>query len=91
MATRKKPCIQNTPAQRGLPPAYYQAYALLQTLRALQSHEDELCTLLTEMRRNGRVGVRTRRDLTELLHVLPAMSLHAEIEALFSTLEEEAA
>jgi hypothetical protein len=91
MAMRKKPCTEATPAPRGLPPAYYQAYALLQTLRALESHEDELCALLAEIHRNRKLGVRARRQLTELLHTLPAMSLHAEIEALFSTLEEQAA
>jgi hypothetical protein len=91
MATRKKPCTEATSIQRGLPPAYYQAYALLQTLRALASHEDELCALLADIHRSGRLGARARRELTELLHTLPAMSLHAEIEALFSALEEQAA
>ena len=38
MATRKKPCTEATvTARRGLPPAYYQLHALLETLRALRT------------------------------------------------------
>lgn len=91
MTTRKKPCNEATAtAREGLPPVYYRVYALLQTIRALASHEDELCSLLAEIQRTGRIGPRSQRALSELLHSLPAMSLHAEIEQAFSALDAAA-
>ena len=92
MATRKKPCTEATAtAQRGLPSSYYQLHALLQTIHALQCHEDDLCTLLAEIQRSRKVGAGVRRELLKVLHSMPAMSLHAELDACFAALEEAAA
>ena len=92
MAIRKKPCTEaTTPGGRGLPAAYYQVHALLQTLRALQCHEEDLCALLAEIQRSGKVGAGVRRELVKVLHSVPAMSLHAELDACFAALEEAAA
>jgi hypothetical protein len=92
MKTRKKPCTEAiATAQRGLPPAYYQLHALLQTVRALQCCEDDLCTLLGEIQRSGKVGVGLRRELVKMLHSMPVMSLHAELDASLDALEEAAA
>lgn len=92
MATPKKPCKQATATRRpGLPSAYYQLHALLETLRTIQCHEDELCTLLTEIQRTGKVGAGVRRELLKTLRSMPAMSLHAELDACFQALEEAAA
>jgi hypothetical protein len=92
MATRKKPCVEATATARpGLPPVYYRLHALLESIRSLQSHEDELCTTLAEIQRSGRTGVRLQREIEVLLHGLPAMRLHAEMDACFAALEEAAA
>ena len=92
MATRKKPCTEAiATAQRGLPPAYYELHALLETIRALQCYEDDLCTLVGEIRRSGKMGAGVRRELLKTLHSMPAMSLHAELNACFAALEEAAA
>ena len=92
MPARNKPCTESTATARGgLPPVYYPLYALLHTIRSLASHEDELCTLLAEIQRTGRLGPRSQRALSDLLHSVPAMSLHAEMEQAFSALDEGAA
>ena len=92
MARRKKPCSEATATvRRGLPAAYYQLHALLQTVRALQCCEDDLCTLLAEIQRSGKVGAGVRRDMLKTLHSMPVMNLHAELDACLDALEEAAA
>jgi len=92
MATRKKPCNEEAATvQRGLPPAYYHLHALLHTIRSLQCHEDDLCTLITEIQRSGRIGPRLHREITELLNNLPVASLEAELHGAFSAIDKAAA
>ena len=92
MATRKKPCSEaSDTAQPGLPTAYYQVHALLETVRAMQCCEDDLCTLVAEIRRSGKLGAGVRRELLKVLHSIPVMNLHAEMDACFAALEEAAA
>lgn len=92
MATRKKPCTEATVSpQRGLPAAYYQLHALLETVRAMQCYEDDLCTLLAEIQRSGKVGAGVRRDLLKVLHGMPVMRLQAEMDSCLDALEEAAA
>lgn len=92
MTTRKKPCSETTAtAQPGLPAAYYQVHALLETVRALACCEDDLCMLLAEIQRSGRVGAGVRRELLKTLHSMPVMNLHAELDACLDALEEAAA
>jgi hypothetical protein len=77
--------------QPGLPTAYYQVHALLETVRAMQCCEDDLCTLLADIRRSGKVGAGVRRELLKVLHSMPVMNLHAEMDACFAALEAAAA
>lgn len=92
MATRKKPCTESiSSAQRGFPPAYYQVHALLETVRAIQCYEDDLCTLLAEIQRSGKVGAGVRRDLLKLLHSMPMMSFHAELDSCLDVIEKATA
>jgi hypothetical protein len=92
MTTRKKPCSEaSATAQPGLPRAYYQIHALLETVRALACCEDELCTLLAQIQRSGKVGAGVRRELLNVLHRMPVMNLHAEMDACFDALEDAAA
>lgn len=88
MATRTKPCQDTTPtAQPGMPPVYHHLYALLHTLRALECQQDHICTLLAEIQRTGKTSAALRRELTDLLHNLPAASLDSELRAVWSALE----
>jgi hypothetical protein len=92
MAKSKKPCAEATAApRRGLPPAYYNLHALLETVRSMQCYEDDLCTLMAEIQRSGRVGAGVRRELINTLQSIPAMRLQAEMDACFEALEEAAA
>jgi len=92
MANRKKPCTKATATARpGLPAAYYQLHALLQTVRALQCSEDDLCTLLAQIQRSGKLGAGVRRELLKTLDGMPVMSLQAEMDACLDALEEAAA
>ncbi len=88
MPTRTKPCQDKTPAARpGMPPVYNHLYALLHTLRALECHQDHLCTLLAELQRTGKADAALRKELTDLLQKLPVASLDHELLALWSALE----
>lgn len=88
MATRTKPCQDTTQSARfGMPPIYNHLYALLHTMRALERHQDHVCTLLTEIQRTGKPSAALRRELTELLHDLPAASLDSEVRAVWSALD----
>ena len=92
MATRNKPCTEATAnVKSGLPAAYYQLHALLQTVRELQCCEDDLCALLAQIQRSGKVGAGVRRELLKTLHSMPVMGLHAELDACLEALEEAAA
>jgi hypothetical protein len=92
MAKPKKPCAEATATpRRGVPPVYYNLHALLETIRAMQCYEDDLCTLLAEIQRSGKVGAGMRRELISTLQSIPAMRLEAEMGACFDALEEAAA
>lgn len=92
MATGKKPCREvSATAKPGLPAAYYQLHALLETVRAMQCYEDDLCTLLAEIQRSGKVGAGVRRDLLKVLQSMPVMRLQAEMDSCLDALEEAAA
>ena len=88
MATRTKPCQETTQTPKpGMPPVYNHLHAVLHTLRALECHQDHICTLLAEIQRTGKASAALRRELTELLHNLPSASLDSELRAVWSALE----
>jgi hypothetical protein len=66
-------------------------HALLETVRAMQCYEDDLCSLMTQIQRSGKVTAGVRRELMNVLHSIPAMRLQAEMDACFDALEEAAA
>ena len=70
-----------------MPPVYNHLYALLHTLRALECHQDHICTLLAELQRTGEANAALRKELTDLLQELPVASLDHELLALWSALE----
>ena len=53
-------------------PLTHQLDALLHTMRTIAQHEDELCTLVHDMRSRGRVSKVLLRELQTLLAALPA-------------------
>lgn len=57
---------------RELPEAYYRVHALWVTTRALAEHEDELCTLMHEIKRGGDLNEELRGELETLLEEMPA-------------------
>lgn len=89
MAKRAKPCQSATPAP-DQPAAFYQLHALLGTVRQLARHEDDLCALLADIERRGRLTASTERELSTLLGDLPVDSLLQELAALWRTLERAA-
>ena len=65
-------------------PLTHRLDALLHTMRCIAQHEDQLCTLLHDARKTGRVTAALRRDLGAILAELPAEEytedLHAVLE-----------
>lgn len=91
MVESKKACEENAVApSRAMPEVYYPLHSLLHTLRELEAHEDQLCTLLTELQRTGRMTARVRNDLSAFLTSFPAASLEQEVRAIFYALHEAA-
>jgi len=95
-AVAKKPAgtVVATRAKRGRaeerhphPPVAYRLHALLHTIHSIEHHEDELCTLLTEIEREGTVGPEVGRELLALLEGLPLRAFVADLEAARRALE----
>ena len=82
MANQKKACEQELPARCQMPEPYYPLVSLLHTLREMQAHEDQICSLLTEIQRSGKLTANLRRDLSAFMASFPAASMKQEIEAL---------
>ncbi|MFC6646619.1 hypothetical protein ACFQBQ_13695 [Granulicella cerasi] len=82
-----KACEETNVAQ-GMTPAYYHLHALLMTIRELAQHEDEICTLLEEMKTSGAISAEAKRDLRVVLEGLPVESLAAEASTLWRVAEE---
>ena len=55
--------------------------ALLHTMRCIAQHEDELCTLLHDARRTGRVNTRLLQELQTILEELPAEEYTNDLNA----------
>ena len=91
MAQSKKACEEDSISpSRAMPEVYYPLHSLLQTLRELEAHENQLCTLLTELQRTGKITARVRSDLSAFLTSFPAASLEQEVRAIFYALDEAA-
>ena len=63
------------------PAVAYRLHALLHTMHSIEHHEDHLCTLLTEIEREGEVSSALGRELTALLVELPSEAFVADLEA----------
>jgi hypothetical protein len=72
----------------GLPPVYYHLHSLLHTLREFERHEQELCGMLGDIQRSGKLTAKLRKELTAVLEELPAASLQAEVDAVWSELDK---
>ncbi len=55
--------------------------SLLHTMRCIAQHEDELCTLLHDARRSGKVSGKLLRELHTLLDELPAEEYTFDLDA----------
>ena len=63
------------------PPVAYRLHALLHTMHSIEHHEDQLCTLLTAIEREGAVSPALRRELAALLEELPGRAFASDLEA----------
>ena len=90
MASKAPSCSDTAPAAKGLPEVYYPLHSLLHTLRSLERHQDQICTLLTAIQRTGTANAGLRRELTALLHELPAAAFDHELQDVWSALEKAA-
>ena len=64
----------------------YRINTLLHTMRAIARHEDQLCTLMTEIRTSGLVNETLDQDLRDLLEQMPAHEYLDDVEAVRETL-----
>ena len=69
------------------PQIFYRLHALLGTIRSIERHEDQLCTLLHEVESTGKVEPAVSRELTELLDGMPSSEYLEEMNAVRSELD----
>ena len=86
---KTKACAELKPAAN-MHPAYYHLHALLQTVRQLGTHEDEICSLLSELQHKNKPSAALRRELDSLLAELPLHRLTAEVERLEQSVHQAA-
>ena len=53
------------------PPVFYRLHALLHTIRAIEGYEDQLCTLLHDIKSTGEVNTTVQQELLDLLEEMP--------------------
>ncbi len=66
----------------------YRINTLLHTMRAIQRHEDALCTLMTEIKNSGAVNQELDQELRDTLEQMPAHEYADDIEAVRQSLEQ---
>ena len=85
MATKKAPApVPQVPDQ--VNELVYRINTLLHTMRAIARHEDQLCTVMTEIRTSGLVNETLDQDLRDLLEQMPAHEYLDDVEAVRETL-----
>ncbi len=50
-------------------------------MQSIEHHEEQVCTLMTEIQRTGVVSVAVRRELRRLLEELPARAYQTDLDA----------
>lgn len=83
-AARKKPAKTSKPQH---PPVFYRVNALLHTIRTIEEHEDQLCTILHEIQNSGTLSKKTGAELRALLEEIPSREYQGDLEALRAALE----
>ena len=63
---------QNIGQTKQHPLIFYKVHALLHTLRTINGYEDQLCTLLEEIKRSGEVSETVHRELEQILEDIPS-------------------
>ncbi len=62
------------------PQVYYRLHALLHTVRVIGQYEDQLCTLLHEMKSTGAVDRKLHRELLGILDEMPSLAYQADLQ-----------
>ncbi len=83
MAKKKSLPAQPTAEER----LVHRMHVLLHTMHSIQSQEDTLCTLMTEIKATGRLSPEAARELHGALDRMPAHGYVADLEALGQELE----
>ena len=72
------------------PSLFYKVHALLHTVRTIGQYEDQLCTLMTDIRNTGAVSTEVSRELLDLLEDMPSADYASELHALRRALDTAA-
>ncbi len=84
-AAKKK--LVSRATKRGIPatePLTHRLDALLHTMRCIAQHEDELCTLLHDARRSGKLSKALLRELQAVLDHLPGEEYSDDLQAVLA-------
>lgn len=84
----------NVPSKKSLGPVattphlavVHRLHALLHTMRAIEGHEEHLCSLLHHIQTTGQLAPAVSRELGTLLHQLPVLAYQADLDALQQSL-----
>ena len=64
----------------------YRLHTLLHTMRAIERHEEKICSILTEVERSGSVTQECDEELRDILEQMPAHEYEDDIQAVRSAL-----
>ena len=67
-------------------PIVHRLHALLHTMRAIEQHEEHLCTLMHHIQTTGQLSPTVIRELRTLLDALPTRAYQADLDALHQSL-----
>ncbi len=91
-ATSSKPSKRTTSATSpaGHLPVVHKLHALLHTMRAIEGHEEHLCSLMHHIQTTGQITPTITRELRLLLDRLPSLAYQADLDALQKSLDPPA-
>lgn len=85
--TRKAQAVSREPPY---PPIFYSLHALLEAVQSIASHEDELCTLLHEVKTSRALDPAATKELQDLLARMSAASYGHDLEDVRRALPDRA-
>lgn len=78
--------IEKAAAERQ-PPVFYRINSLLRVMRVIEQHEEQLCTLMHDIKSSGAVSVGVAAELRTILEEMPSSEYREDLQAVKEALD----